>query len=107
MWEYVGIALLVLGGLICGLNFYFSFLRFPLHRLRGGRRETYRWESGIPLFGSLFVAISLIWGWHSAWWLWLGIGLIVIDTGGPQWFVIAVVGEWLRPPGPRGTAPPG
>lgn len=33
--------LFIIGGLIRPLNFYISFLRVPLHRLRGGTREDF------------------------------------------------------------------
>ena len=76
-----------LGALLCIINFYLSFLRYPLHLLRGLPRESYRWSSGIPLFGSLFVALSLF-GLHARpGMLPAALGLIAIDTGGIHWFV--------------------
>ena len=76
-----------LGALLCITNFYLSFLRYPLHRLRGLPRESYRWSSGIPLFGSLLVALSLF-GLHAAQGvLPAAMVLIAIDTGGIHWLV--------------------
>ena len=53
-----------LGALLCVTNFYFSFLRYALRRLRGLPKESYHSVSGFPLFGSLFVALSLL-GLHD------------------------------------------
>jgi hypothetical protein len=51
------------------------------------KKEEYRWVSGLPVVGSLFVAISLLSFWQSPWLLALGIFLILIDTGGLHWFL--------------------
>jgi hypothetical protein len=80
-------AMLGFGGFVCCVNFYLSFLRYMVHRMMGVKKEEYRWVSGIPVFGSLFVAISLFKFWQSPWLLALGISLIVIDTGGLHWLV--------------------
>ncbi len=99
----LGIALLMLGGVICVANFYLSFPRYLLHRLSGGTREDYGWISGVPVFGSLFVAISLVWGWNSTAWFRAAFVLILIDTGGLHWFAGtmiwfggAAIWAWLR-----------
>ncbi len=84
--NWMMMILLVTGGLICLLNFYLSVLRYPIHRLRGGKKEEYKWASGIPMFGSLMVAISLIKFWQPTWLLITAIVLILIDTGGIHWF---------------------
>jgi len=73
------------------MNFYLSFLRYPLHRLRGLPKDSYRWVSGFPLFGSLFVALSLI-GLHEvSWMIPVAIVLILTDPGGIHWFVGSVI----------------
>jgi hypothetical protein len=75
------------GALLCLLNFYLSFLRHPLHRLRGLPAAAYRPVSGFPLVGSLLIALSLI-GLHEvAWMIPVSLVLIVIDTGGIHWFL--------------------
>ena len=84
--KWIMTALLVLGGLLCCINFYLSALRYPVHRMMGGKKEEYRWVSGIPVFGSLFVGISLFKLWKPPWLLALGVVLILIDTGGLHWF---------------------
>jgi len=95
----MGWALLAAGGCICALNFYLSFLRYLLFLARGGSREDYRFVSGFPLVGSLFVVI--------AWAVWLrprhslvvdcvAAVLVLIDTGGVHWFAWATLREWAR-----------
>jgi hypothetical protein len=84
--KWIMTALLVFSGLLCCFNFYLSFLRYPIHRMMGKKKEEYRWASGIPVFGSLFVAISLLSFWQVPWLRGTAIGLILIDTGGLHWF---------------------
>ena len=84
-WLAAG--LLGLGGLICCVNFYLSFLRYPIHRFRGGLRETYKYDSGVPLFGSLLVVLSLLKFYSHPVLLTIAIILILIDTGGLHWFL--------------------
>jgi hypothetical protein len=84
--KWLMMFLLGTGGLLCCLNFYLSFLKYPVHRMLGGKKEDYRWDSGIPVFGSLFVALSLFWFWQPPWLLTLAIVLILVDTGGLHWF---------------------
>ena len=93
-WVLFGV-----GAFVCLMNCYLSWLRYPLHRLRGGAPETYRWVSGFPLVGSLLVVM--------AWLLWLrGEGsaaldvtawlLALIDTGGIHWFVLVMCAQWIQ-----------
>ena len=84
------------GGWVCLLNFYLSFLRYPLHRCRGLPEESYRWVSGVPVLGSLFVALSLFELHSLAGMLPVGIGLIAIDTGGIHWFVGSMIHQALH-----------
>ena len=83
----IALGLLILGGLICCLNFYLSFLRYPIHRIGGGKKHSYKWVSGFPLIGSLFVAISLFIYWQTTWIFVAAIILIAIDTGGIYWLL--------------------
>lgn len=80
-----------LGALLCVTNFYLSFLRYPLHRLRRLPRESYRWSSGIPLVGSLLVALSLFRLHAVPGILPAAIALIAVDTGGIHWFIATMV----------------
>ncbi len=65
--KWIMTVLLALGGIVCCVNFYLSFLRYPVHRMLGKKKEEYRWISDIPVFGSLFVAISLFRFWQPPW----------------------------------------
>lgn len=78
-------ALLVLGGFICFLNFYLSYLRYILYTLRGGEKKNYKWISGFPILGSLFVALAMIGFKDTNWIIWMAAVLILIDTGGIHW----------------------
>ena len=83
--KLIMIFLFGFGGLMCCLNFYLSFLRYPVHIMMGRKKEDYKWVSGIPVFGSLFVAISLFKFWQPTWLLVFAIILILIDTAGLHW----------------------
>ena len=91
LWDIIAYILFGLGGFFCVLNFYLSFLRYPIHRLSGGDKKDIKWVSGAPLLGSLFVGISLLPHYETRWLLILGLALILIDTGGPHWFVATMV----------------
>lgn len=82
----IGIVLVALGAFLTLANVYFSFLRYPIHLARGGTVETYRWVSGIPIFGSLFLWISI--GLLPSTGLkWTAGILSIFDTGGIHWFI--------------------
>jgi len=87
----IALGLLILGGFICCLNFYLSFLRYPIHKIGGGNKSNYRWVSGLPLIGSLFVAVSLLKYWHTTWVFVSAIILIAMDTGGIHWFLVTIL----------------
>jgi hypothetical protein len=88
----LGWTLLLLGGFTCLVNFYLSFIRYPLFRAFGGEQRDWRWKSGFPLVGSLLVGIAWI-GWLR------GLGsstvdvfalvLVALDTGGLHWFILS------------------
>jgi len=79
--------LLGLGGIICCLNFYLMFIRFSLHRFRGGTKDNFQWISCKPIIGSALVAVSLFEFWDQSWLGYLAVVLILIDTGGLHWFL--------------------
>ena len=85
-----------LGSLLCATNFYLSFLRYPLHRLRGLPKESYHRVSGFPLFGSLFVALSLL-GLHDIpAMIPVAIVLMLIDSGGIHWFIGSMIYRFVH-----------
>lgn len=87
--------LIVPGGLMCLWNFYLSFLRYPLFRLKGGKRDEFRWVSGLPVIGSGLVAVAALCSLGEPRLLWPAIGLILIDTGGLHWAVGSLVYQWV------------
>jgi hypothetical protein len=85
--TFISWVALVVGGALCLLNFYLSWLRYPLHRLRRRSKESYHSTSGAPLVGSLLVALSMF-GLRSVTAVVpVAIALIVIDTGGIHWLL--------------------
>ena len=82
-----------LGAFICVVNFYLSFLRYRIFLLRGGRKSEYKWTSGTPLIGSLFVLVGLT--PETRWILIAGLILILIDTGGLHWFLGSMLYQWI------------
>lgn len=87
-WILVSIG--VLGGMICIFNFHLSFIRCAIYKMKGKLNE-YRWASGIPLFGSLFVGLSIFEFFDISWLLALSLFLILIDTGGVHWFLASMI----------------
>jgi hypothetical protein len=81
--HLVAIILLFIGTLIASVNFSLSFIRPLLLRRTQNRKSV----SGLPLLGSLFL-------WTAAWllypssvWAYWALGISLIDTGGPHWFL--------------------
>jgi hypothetical protein len=91
--EIIGSVLCTIGGATTALNFYLSFLRYPLYRLLGGARERYRWPSGVPVFGSLLMWIGAGFLWTRPVAMWSVLGLSLLDTAGLH--VFAAVMAWL------------
>jgi hypothetical protein len=91
----IAYASLGLGGAVCVLNFYLSFLRYPVHALRG-KADEYRWVSGLPLLGSALVVLSLSLVQLPIWALVIGVIVAALDTGGMHWFVGVLAWQALR-----------
>jgi hypothetical protein len=78
------------GTLITCINVYLSFIQYPIHRWRGGTRENFRWISGFPIFGSLFLwigAVLLLLAGEPTWMCSAALVISLFDTGGLHWFV--------------------
>ena len=73
-----------LGTWLTFVNVYLTFLRFPIYLARGGTKDKYKWVSGIPLFGSLFLwgCIPLV---DFPWLKWTAAFISLFDTGGLHW----------------------
>ncbi len=82
----LGLILFGLGTFFTLANVFVGVLRYPIHVARGGTRETYRAVSGIPIFGSLllWVSIALL---PSTALQWSAGVLSIFDTGGIHWII--------------------
>ena len=98
MPPIVAIVLGAVGTCISCLNFYLSFIRFPLHRLRGRPRDEFHWVSGFPVIGSLLLVIAAanLTAWPILMWSVLIVSLF--DTGGLHWFAAAMLFRWSSMP---------
>ena len=90
--DVIAYILFAIGAFVCCLNFYLSFLRFPFCKLLG--RE-YKWSSGIPVFGSLFLVIAVVMFHESPALFWSGIAVAILDTGGLHWFAGVMLWMYL------------
>ncbi|MDH4202365.1 MAG: hypothetical protein OEV87_05685 [Phycisphaerae bacterium] len=86
-----GYIFVVFGSIISLMNFYLSFLRYPVYRLCGGKKEDYKWVSGIPLFGSAFILIGMAILRDAKWILVSGVIIALLDTAGLHWFLGTLV----------------
>lgn len=59
MLNVVAHTVFVFGCYLSLINFYFSFVRYPIFRLRGGNTDDYRSISAVPLLGSLLIVAAL------------------------------------------------
>ena len=84
-----------IGGAICALNFYLSFLRYSVHALLR-KRDQVRSISGFPFVGSGLVVLSLVLGQLASRAVLLGVTVAALDTGGIQWFAGAMAWERIR-----------
>lgn len=84
--------LFAVGTFLCFLNFYLSFLRYPLYRLFG--REC-KHVSGVPLLGSLLLVIAVTMLHMRPLFFWSGITIALLDTGGLHWFAAIMLWKYL------------
>jgi predicted membrane channel-forming protein YqfA (hemolysin III family) len=87
----IAFVLFGLGTLITFLNFYLSFVRYPLYRLRGGATDEYKWVSGAPLVGSLLLWVSAAVLRQYPGFAWAAIVISLFDTGGFHWFIASIL----------------
>jgi hypothetical protein len=81
-----GMIIFALGTFLTALNFYLTFLRLPVHLARGGMHENYRRVSGFPIFGSIFLWLSIPM-LSSVGLRWTAAAVSLFDTGGIHWFL--------------------
>ena len=87
--EFAGLGLAVGGFLIGLLNAYLSFARPQLYFWRHRSMDGYRFVSGVPAIGTLFVTMSGVWGFGELPTAAIGLIALALDTGGLPWFLIA------------------
>ena len=87
--AWFGYALFGLGAVVSSVNFYLSFLRYPLFILRGRSRDDFRFVSGLPMIG-MFVIPGLALAPASPWLSIASLALLLADTGNIPWFVVSV-----------------
>jgi hypothetical protein len=98
MAEISGWILLSLAAIVTALNFYLSFLSYPIHHLIGWQHRN---DSGLPMVGTIFCAAGLIFLWRMPL-AWACSGLIALfDTGGVLWLLFSTL---FRPK--RNNVPP-
>jgi hypothetical protein len=85
----LGYVLFSLGALIAVSNFYLSFLRVPILRLRGRALSDIRHVSVIPVFGMLIV-LGLALAPANRPLSIIALLLTLLDTGNILWFLLAV-----------------
>ena len=91
MLTTIALSILMLGCLICFINLWLSFGRYPYLRFRGVPAESIRNISGFPLFGSLFVALSLPAFSNSPSIFWTGAVIAFLHTGGLHVFCFVMI----------------
>ena len=93
--KHIYLGLFLSGGFICTLNFYLSWIRYPLFRISGERTD-YRHISGLPILGSVLVVGSLVIFQTPHWAIIAGAILAALDSGGIHWFIGIMVWHHLR-----------
>ena len=80
-----------LGALITLVNFYLSFISYPIHRLIAKDRS-FKYSSPVPLVGSLLLwfGANLLRLAGSDGWPW-PLVFSLLDTGGLHWFAAIMV----------------
>jgi hypothetical protein len=93
--EIAGVALCLPGVAISCLNFYLSFLRYPLLRCLGKAPADIPWVSGIPLCGSLLLWIGAAFFAGKPVVLGTVLAISLLDTGGLHWFAAMMLCQSL------------
>lgn len=98
IFSYV---ILAVGILATCLNIYLSFFRYAIYKLKGGDKENYKWVSGVPLIGSLFIWICTPLLMPYPILLWSALTLTIFDTGGIHWFIVSILWQIIFKPKPK------
>ena len=80
---------MLLGGFIALLNFHLSCLRPLVLHVR--KQSDVPFVSGMPMIGTMLLMCSTLPLVPRLWPCYAVTGLILLDTGGPHWFLIALL----------------
>jgi hypothetical protein len=92
----IGLALFAVGGLVAWVNFYTSFIQYPLHRWRGGTRADFRGASGFPIVGLMCLLLAAFCLGDHRVLMWSALVVALFDTSGPQWVILALIYTLVR-----------
>ena len=84
-----GLIFVLLAAFFAVSNFYLSFGRPLLFRLRHGTLEGYRFASGIPVIGNLLALIAVALAFGAIGTAVCVLVVVAFDTGGLPWFLVA------------------
>jgi hypothetical protein len=87
--SFAGVGFVIGAAVMAALNFYLSFVRPYLFRVRRGSMDGYRFVSDVPIVGSILVVLGALFGFGAVGTALIGIIVFLSDTGGSGWFVIA------------------
>ena len=90
VWPVGGRVVLGIGVWLTLTNAYLGWLRPWLHVRKGRSAGTYTNVSAVPLVGTVLLTVGQ--GLEPLGWPWAAglLVLLVLDSGGPLWFVLAV-----------------
>jgi hypothetical protein len=86
--AFVGAWLLIPAAAIAFVNLHLAIARPWFYRVRHGTVDGLRSISGFPIIGTIFALIAVIAGMGAAGTAGIALGLMVLDTGSPLWFLI-------------------
>lgn len=96
MLKEIGIySLFSAGAFVCLLNFYLSFLRYPILRRKGKSEDEIGSPSGFPFIGTMLVLFSVA---HltDSFLFPVGVVIMLLDTGGPHWLIGMMIYHSVR-----------
>jgi hypothetical protein len=89
----IGLWCMLPASLIALLNVYLSWIRPAIHFLVQGSMTRYRFASGIPAIGTFLILTGGLLGFGNRTTALTGIVLLLLDTGGLPWFVVATLND--------------
>lgn len=87
--NFFGIGFVAVGALVAAINFYLSFIRFPLYIARHHSKKGFQFVSGIPMIGSICIISGVLSAFGSVDIALVGVAAFVLDTGGSGWFIVS------------------